>query len=125
MNELDKLAALCSPERQWPTPPQLAALRRLWAHAQGETGQCRITSAFLLGLYNGSRYPFDLTKFRALDESLFLDCLAVLEMDSTPKREVHEVLCVPGRRFEVLAEYWGHMDVERLKSGEDGDGPRR
>lgn len=124
MNEFDELAALCSPERQWPTPPQLAALRRLWAHAQGETGQCRITSAFLLGLYNGHRFPFDLTKFRALDESLFRDCLAVLEMDSTPKMEVHDVLGVRGRRFEALAQYWGHVDVERLKAGEGGDGPR-
>lgn len=118
MNELDELAALRSSEQQWPTPPQLAALGRIWAHAQGVTGQCRITSAFLLGLYNGHRFPFDLTRFRALDDSLFRDCLAVLEMDSTPKKEVHEVLGVPGRRFEALAEYWGHCDVERLRASD-------
>jgi hypothetical protein len=111
-------------ERLWPTPQQQTALRRLWAHAQGNTGQCRITSAFLLGLYNGRRFPFDLTKFRALDESLFRDCLDVLEMDSTPMREVHDVLGVPGRQFEALAQYWGLVDVERLEAGEDGDSPR-
>lgn len=122
LNEIDELATQRSPERQWPTQLQLSALRRLWAHAQGETGQCRLTSAFLLGLYNGHRFPFDLTNFRALDESLFRDCLTVLEMDSMPKREVHDVLGVPGRRFEALAEYWGH--VERIKADEGGDGLR-
>lgn len=118
MNELDELATMSSQDRPWPTPPQLAALERLWAHAQGMTGQCRITSAFLLGLYNGHRFAFDLTKFRGLDEDLFRDCLTVLEMDSTPKKEVHEVLGVPGRRFEALAEYWGHVDVERLRASD-------
>lgn len=86
---------------------RLCALDRVWKHAQGLTGQCRITSAFLLGLYNGRRFPFDLTSFRGLDDDLVRDCLIVLELDATPRAEVHELLEVPGAEFEALAQRWG------------------
>lgn len=87
---------------------QLRALERLWKPARGSTGQSRITSAFLLGLCNGRRFPFDLTALRGLDDDLVRDCLSVLEMDATPKAEVHELLDVPGSEFEALAQRWGH-----------------
>lgn len=118
MNETNELVPLLPARLEWPTTLHLAALRRLWAHAQGETGQSRVTSAFLLGLYNGRRFPFDLTNFRLLDNSLICDCLAVLEMDSTPKREVHDLLGAPNHQFEALASYWGHADIQRLRAGD-------
>ncbi len=66
-----------------------AALRRLLPIAQGHSGQCRYVAAFLLGLYNGRRFPFDLTDLRGLDRAIFNDCLTVLRMDYMPAREVH------------------------------------
>lgn len=89
-----------------PTEKQVAALNRLWNIANGHSGQCRYVAAFLLGLYNGHRFPFDLTNFRCLDEEIFRDCLDVLVMDFTPWREVHDLLCVPGAEFERLASDW-------------------
>ena len=86
---------------------QMEALRRLWAIANGHSGQCRIVAGFLLGLYNGEEYPFDLTDFRALDREIFIDCLAVLALDYHPEQEVHVRLGVPGDRFAQLAKTWG------------------
>lgn len=66
-----------------------AALFRLFDFAQGDTGQCRTIVRFLVGLYNGDAYPFDLTGLRAIDDALFEDCMAVLRMDA--RHCVHEV----------------------------------
>lgn len=84
----------------------LEALRRLWTIANGHSGQCRHVAAFLLGLYNGRRFPFDLTNFRCLDTEIFRDCLTVLALDNRPRAEVHVLLGVPGSAFEKLAEDW-------------------
>lgn len=95
------------------TPEQLAALNRLWKIANGHTGQCKTVAQFLLGLYDGHRFSFDLTLFRALDAAIFQDCLAVLVMDYQPSREVHDLLGVPGKQFEQLALDWAVHDMAR------------
>jgi hypothetical protein len=89
-----------------PTDSQLTALQRLWRIAHGDTGQCKVVAKFLLGLFNGLYYPFDLTDFRVLDRSLFEDCLTVLEMDHRPLAEVHVLLGVTGDDFQQLAQAW-------------------
>ena len=83
------------------------ALRRLVKIAQGHSGQCRYVAMFLLGLYNGPRFPFDLTVLRALDTSIFEDCMLVLHMDSCPAQEVHCYIEDGSRVFEALARDWG------------------
>mgnify|MGYP003601165290 CR=1 FL=1 len=83
------------------------ALRRLYELAIRDSGQCRYIAHFLLGLYNGSRFPFDLTELRALDDNLFEDCMAVLRMDARfTRKEIHEYLDDGGPRFERLARDW-------------------
>lgn len=89
---------------------QMAALYRLWRIANGHSGQCKTVACFLLGLYNGTRFPFDLTDFRVLDEPIFHDCLQVLKLDNYPEYEVHDRLGVPGATFEHLADTWGIAD---------------
>ncbi len=72
--------------------------------------------ALLLGLYNGNRFPFDLTELRAIDDSLFEDYLAVLRMDArVTRKEIHEYLDDGGRRFEQLAKDWSVEDIERVR----------
>jgi len=100
------------------------ALRRLVAVAQCDTGQSRIVGRFLLGLWNGSAYGFDLTELRGLDTALHDDCLAVLRLDHTPAREVHSgrrslaarVLAanrlkrnIPHSRKTAWPEAWKHV----------------
>lgn len=84
----------------------LEALKRLLPIAQGDSGQCRRVAAFLCGLYNGMRFPFDLTDFRGLDRAIFNDCLAVLAMDYQPEREVHTYFQDGGAIWEKLAADW-------------------
>ena len=86
------------------------ALKRLLPVAQNDTGQSRVVARFLLGLYNGRRFPFDLTDFRLLDHALFVDCMAVLKMDSQPLKEIHEFIDGGGAIWERLAQTW---DVRR------------
>jgi hypothetical protein len=107
------------PTSRWqhaPVPHEVVqAAQRLWNHANGDAGQCRMTARFLLALYNGSRFPFDLTYLRGLDTDLVMDCLMVLAADSSGRsREPHELLGVPGKSFEELANHWGVEDIEKV-----------
>lgn len=92
----------------------LEALKRLLSIAQGNSGQCRHVAAFLLGLYNGNRFKFDLTDFRCLDRAIFNDCMAVLAMDFRPQQEVHTYFDQGGDEghqiWEGLAKRWGVRD---------------
>lgn len=56
------------------------------------TGQARRLLRFLLGVYNGYDYPFDLTDLRALDTGLANACLDYLNYDRLGIREVHKHL---------------------------------
>ncbi|WP_273209029.1 DUF7673 family protein [Marinobacter subterrani] len=80
-----------------------AALFRLLPIALSDTGQSSVIARFLLGLYNGRRFPFDLTDLRRLDRELLLDCLAVLEMDWRPEMEIHQYVENGSDLFEGLA----------------------
>ena len=84
-----------------------AALRRLLPIARGNTGQCRRVAAVLLSLYNGHRFPLDMTNLRSLDYEILLDCLAVIRMDGNARQEVHDYFDNGGEIFEQLAEDWG------------------
>lgn len=92
-----------------------AALRRLLPIAQGNSGQCRHVAAFLLSLYNGGRFKFDLTDFRCVDRAIFADCLAVLQMDAESYAEVHTFFPKGNAQFEQLAEDWRIPDRIQLR----------
>lgn len=88
------------------------SLIRLWNHTQQHNGTsgARICASVLLGLYNGDRFPMDLTDLRSLDPPLREAALNVIEADaSVTLREVHNWLNVLsartdfGERFEWLA----------------------
>jgi hypothetical protein len=87
-----------------------AALRRLLPIAQRDTGQSSVVARFLLNLYNGERFPFDMTDLRRLDFELFDDCMAVLKMDFQPQKEVHRYFENGGAVWEALAKEWGFKD---------------
>lgn len=93
----------------------LEALKRLLEIGLGHSGQCKIVANFLLSLYNGMRFKFDLTDFRSLDVAIFNDCIAVLKMDKTPVQEVHCYFKDGGRIWEQMAKDWGITDYMALK----------
>lgn len=89
------------------------ALQRLLNVALGDTGQSEVCGRFLLGLYNGSAFRFDLTDLRRLDFELHDDCLAVLRMDHAPEREVHSY-------FPNGDELWARLKAQWM-TGEEWD----
>ncbi len=86
------------------------ALRRLLPIAHRNTGQSMVIARFLLNLYNGDRFPFDMTDLRRLDFELFDDCMAVLRMDFQPQKEVHLHFENGSTIWEALAKEWGFKD---------------
>ena len=78
------------------------ALQRLAGVAQNDTGQAITVRHLLLGLYNGHRFPFDLTRLRGLDSALFDDCMAVIAMDARATvKEIHEYIQNGSGLFET------------------------
>jgi hypothetical protein len=88
------------------------ALTDLWNLTQRHPGTsgARAAIGVLLGLYNGRRFPMDLTDLRSLDVHHKSAAFAVLKADASyGQREVHQWLNeITGRqdfgaRFEQLA----------------------
>ncbi|MGH1449932.1 MAG: DUF7673 family protein [Pseudomonadaceae bacterium] len=83
----------------------LPALQRLVPIALGDTGQSMVVGRFLLGLFS-SEYPFHLNTLRALDLEIFRDCLAVLQLDRYPEKDIHLYLVDGPAVFEKLKQRW-------------------
>lgn len=91
-----------------------AALGRLWDSCYGrDNGGAMVIQRFLLGLYNGRRFQFDLTDLRRLDMGNFEACLAMLRSEwPTPACEVHEQLAIVLNKrvlwVQFVMEGWGY-----------------
>jgi hypothetical protein len=81
----------------------MAALERLVLIATADNGQAIVVAKVLLGLFNGRRFPFDLTELRRLDDSVLADCLALMRMDARPVMELHNLLDGGPQFFAKLA----------------------
>ena len=87
-------------------------LARLLVVARRDTGQSQVIARFLLNLYNGNRFPFDMTDFRRLDHDVFIDCMSVLQMDYMPSQEVHMYFKRGSEIWERLGTDWGFRDFQ-------------
>jgi hypothetical protein len=98
------------------------ALRRLYAEALNDEAEAgRVCARLLLGLYNGYRFPFDLTDLRTLPANLFEDAMTAIRMDARlTRQEVHNYFSEGGRKFEALVADYRVDDIERLKFRGDG-----
>lgn len=103
---------------------RIASLILLWNTTQQHTGTsgARVATGILLGLYNGDRFPFDLTELRALDRTHLAAALDVIGGDARScPMEVHRMLdCMTGRtdfgeRFEHLAHGYARFKRGRCK----------
>lgn len=100
------------------------ALIQLWNLTQLHPGTsgARAAAGVLLGLYNGTRFPFDLTDLRVLDGEHLAAALAVIASDAGRcQMEVHEWLnrlakrTDFGQRFEHLAHEYQTFKRGRCK----------
>jgi hypothetical protein len=77
-----------------------------------DTGGGSRCAKLLLGLYNGTRFPFDLTDLRCLDGNLFRAAFTVLQMDARHTCcEVHvllDAIYADGRSTGAEFEHWAH-----------------
>lgn len=93
---------------------QREAVVRLYLLAKCHLGTSGGNAAakFLLGLYNGDRFPFDLTDMRVLDEANFHAAMTVLRMDARRTWcEVHVLLDAifgPGAKTGAEFEHWAY-----------------
>lgn len=80
------------------------ALNRVLAMAQKDTGGGRVCRDFLLSLYNGNAYPFNMNKLRNLDSGLFNACIAIMQIDCRPfpPKEIHEYWANGDQIFQQL-----------------------
>lgn len=97
------------------------SLQRLYAESLADATEGAVCARLLLGLYNGQRFPFDLTDLRVLPAPQFEDALAVLRMDARlTRQEVHEYFASGSAKFENLVRQHQVTDIVRLE--EQGDG---
>ncbi|MBE0437246.1 MAG: hypothetical protein IBX56_15750 [Methylomicrobium sp.] len=95
-------------EREAALTAGLPALKRLAEIAKRDTGQAVTVRRLLLGLYNGSRWPFDLVTLRGLDRDLFEDCMTVIRLDARATlKEIHQYFADGSTLFRSLAELEG------------------
>ncbi|MCY1440793.1 hypothetical protein D9M71_570790 [compost metagenome] len=81
-----------------------------------------MVALFLLGLYNGRDFKFDMTELRRLDHSLLEDCLTLLRMDHNPEKEVHQYFENGQEIWQGLRRTWisdeGQLFAEIKKSSQ-------
>ena len=85
------------------------ALNRLIPTALSYTAQGQAIGRFLLGIYDGAEYRFELPQLYRLELRRFEDCLRVLNMDYTPEVEVHERVEGGGDIWRQLISQWGTL----------------
>ena len=93
---------------RYPLPQQEAALR-LYHLAKRHlgTGGGNAAAKLLIGLYNGTRFPFDLTDLRRFDPANFEAAMIVLRMDACQTWcEIHVLLdAIRGPHANTGAEF--------------------
>lgn len=89
------------------------ALKRLMPAALRDTNQSRHVAGFLLNLYNGERFHFDLCQLESIDHQLFLDCITVLMLNVVPGPEIHEYFEHGNKVFEGIAKDHGFKDYTK------------
>jgi hypothetical protein len=113
-DRMARLAQNYASTRERYTSEQIAAVKRLYetVRAMPDTGGGIRCAKFLLGLYNGNRFPFDLTDLRCLDGELYAAAMKVLHMDARHTWcEVHVLLgaiYADGRNVGGEFEQWAY-----------------
>lgn len=86
----------------------IPALKRLFELVETrDSGQIKIIASVLAACYNGRGFRVNLQCFRVLDAVILDDVLAVIRMDSSPSKEVHEYFLNGNERFQKMIKKFG------------------
>lgn len=91
--------------KQWDVRAEIEAGRRLWDDAEVTCEYHRRVpiAMFLLGLYNGWRFLFDLRDIRYFSQRQHEDALLLLRWDRWPMDDLHVIL---GEDIDALVKRW-------------------
>jgi hypothetical protein len=80
------------------------ALTKVLRMALDDCGGSRVCRDFLLSLYNGHAYPFDMNGLRSLDGGLYAACITIMNVDCRPQPpvEIHEWFANGNKIFDKL-----------------------
>lgn len=92
-----------------------APLRRVVDVARGFSGQSIRAASFLLSLYDGERFPFDLRDLRTVDREIFDDCMAVIYLDRDYLKNVARYFKNGHALFEQIAVRQRIPDATKTK----------
>lgn len=81
----------------------IPALERLYELAQGVTHESYIAGLFLVGFYDGKRFPFNLSRLKELQPSNFMDCMLVMHLEFQARQEIYDYLELEVTDFEQMA----------------------
>lgn len=91
----------------------MLALEYLFDVAKKDTGQALTIRLFLLGIYNGQSFPFDLNSLRGLDFDLVNQCLQVLALNALyPSQEIHMYV----ENGSQVFKNWAESEIKRQSS---------
>lgn len=91
------------------------ALSKVLRMALDDCGGSRVCRDFLLSLYNGRAYPFDMNGLRNLDGGLYAACITIMNID-----------CRPNPPMEIHCWFTNGDEVfDRLKASRANDAKRR
>ncbi|WIX33210.1 hypothetical protein QO259_00690 [Salinicola sp. JS01] len=88
------------------------ALKRLIEVAEGHSGQSHHCRRILLAVYNGSKWPLELTRLRCLDRDLQRGAIILIEWSAYSGRELHEYL---ENGDHLMNRFW---ETESCQGGE-------
>jgi hypothetical protein len=94
---------------------ETAPLRRVVEVARGHSGQSIRAASFLLSLYDGERFPLDLRDLRIVDEQIFNDCVAIIQLDHGYQMNVARFFKNGDDLFEQIAIRQRMPDVLKAK----------
>ena len=88
----------------------LSSLNALLEVVGHESGQCRYIAAFLAGVADGGRYPFDLSDLRCVDSELLQHCINVLQLVHVTQEYLHNVIPDGEAVIDDIVERFGIED---------------
>ncbi len=80
------------------------ALSKVLRMALDDCGGSRVCRDFLLSLYNGNAYPFNMNGLRNLDGGLYAACITIMNIDCRPNPpfEIHNWFTNGNEIFDKL-----------------------
>lgn len=82
---------------------------RLWRLAEGKSGGGEVAADVLLGTYNGTNFPFDMSQLMRLDHGFFSDSMTVMMYFLYRQRNIRDHMGITADDFMRLAARYGRL----------------